>query len=361
MNGLERTLCALGRKEPDRVPIIEDPIDPRVIKALHGDISYADFVDQEDLDAIICSEDQKTEKLGSNIFRDEWGIVFRIGRDGIRYPIDGPIKSEHDLDHFCPPDPDAPWRFETLKRYVKRFKGEKAIILTGNEDFTFSRNLMGGMEKIFVNYILRPRFVRRLSEIVSDCKSKELNNAVDVGADILRTGDDYAGAKGSLMSPQHFREFILPYLQQAVKVAEQNNVPFIKHSDGNLWNLLDMIVDTGIDALNPLEPRAKMDIGEVKEKYGERIALVGNIDCAYLLPYGTKTEVIEAVKETIAKGSVDGGHILASSNSIHPGVNPENYRIMIQTAKRFGVYPLDPKMVQEYKNNNYIARFLDEE
>jgi len=99
-----------------------------------------------------------------------------------------------------------------------------------------------------------------------------------------------------------------------------------------------------------------VDIGEVKRHYGNHIALAGNIDCGELLSRGTPEEVVEAVKETLAKGGVGGGHILASSNSIHPAVKPKNYRAMVQTAREFGQYPLDPQMVEEYRTKNYIAR-----
>jgi uroporphyrinogen decarboxylase len=102
---------------------------------------------------------------------------------------------------------------------------------------------------------------------------------------------------------------------------------------------------------------AGMDIGEVKERYGHRIAVVGNVDCSILLPLGTEAEVIEAVKETIAKASVGGGHILSSSNSIHPAVKPENYGAMVTAAREHGKYPLDSKMVATCKSKNYSARF----
>jgi uroporphyrinogen decarboxylase len=180
--------------------------------------------------------------------------------------------------------------------------------------------------------------------------------AIDEGADIVLTGDDYAHRKAPIMSPKHFEEFVLPYLQEMVDVAIENDVPFIKHTDGNLWPIMDMIVDTGIDAIDPLEPIADMDIGRVKELYGDRIALAGNVDCGELLSRGTVEMVVEAVKETIAKASVGGGHILASSNSIHPAVKPENYKAMVEAGKKYGRYPLDEKMVCEYKNKSYIEK-----
>lgn len=80
----------------------------------------------------------------------------------------------------------------------------------------------------------------------------------------------------------------------------------MKHTDGNLWPIIDMIIDSGIDVLDPIEPIAGMDIGEVKEKYGRRIAVVGNVDCSYVLTFSSKEEVEEAVKETIAVSQAGG-------------------------------------------------------
>jgi len=330
MTGCERMMLALERKEPDRVPVWELIINQPVISSLYGDISYADFVEREDLDG------------------------------GLSYPLDGPIKSQKDLDKYSPPDPDALRRLKTLEDYVKRFKGEKAVVFLGHEAFEFSHYLMGGMDKLFISYVLNPDLAKNLAEMISKYKCRVLKNAVEVGADILLTGDDYAGRKGPFVSPEHFKEFILPYLKKAVNVAKENNVPFIKHTDGNLWSIMDMLIEAEIDALDPIEPIAGMDIGEVKKKYKDKICVVGNVDCSQLLPFGRKEEVEEAVKETIAKASVGGGHILASSNSIHPAVNPDNYRTMLNTARRWGTYPLDQKMVEEYRGKNYIAKFQRE-
>ncbi|RKY62802.1 MAG: hypothetical protein DRP95_00615 [Candidatus Latescibacterota bacterium] len=358
MTGRERMLTALRREEPDRVPVWELIVDRPVIKALYGDIPYEDFVEREDLDGITVVEDQRLEWLDGRTYRDEWGILWKIEPNGIAYPSGGPISDEKDLEHYDPPDPEAPWRLERLEKMVERFKGKKCIVFLGHEVFEFSHYLLGGMDKLFLAYYLNPDFVRRLSEVIWKYKGRVLERAAEAGADVLLTGDDYATRKGLLMSPGHFREFVLPYLARAVEVAHRHGLPFIKHTDGNLWEVLDDIVGAGIDALDPIEPLAGMDIGEVKVKYGDRIAVVGNVDCSILLPHGTPEQVEEAVKETIAKASPGGGHILASSNSIHPGVRPENYRAMIRAARKFGRYPLDPEMVARYRNRSYMKEIL---
>ncbi|MFW6162370.1 MAG: uroporphyrinogen decarboxylase family protein, partial [Planctomycetota bacterium] len=214
-----------------------------------------------------------------------------------------------------------------------------------------------GMDRLLMAYAVEPELARRLGRLVTDYKRRLCERAAEVGADVLLTGDDYANRKAPIMSPDHFRAFCLPYLREMVETAHRCGKPFIKHTDGNIWPILPDMIEAGIDAIDPLEPIAAMDIGEVKARYGDRIAVCGNVDCGELLSRGTPEQVVEAVKETLAKASPGGGHILASSNSIHPAVKPENYRAMLDTARRHGRYPLDEALVAEYRTRNYIAAY----
>jgi uroporphyrinogen decarboxylase len=69
--------------------------------------------------------------------------------------------------------------------------------------------------------------------------------------------------------------------------------------------------------------------------------VVGNIDCSFLLPFGTEEEVEKTVMETIQAAAPGGGYIMSSSNTIHPGVKAENYIAMVRAAKKYGKYPID--------------------
>lgn len=377
MNGYERFMAAARGEQPDRVPVWELIINRPVIEGLYPDmftprqkrryergsqgsfLLQADFVERDDLDGITVFEDGRSEWLTDDTYRDEWGIVWQVPDTGIPYVVQHPIADESDLDDYTPPDPDTDYRLESLQMAVERFKGERAVLFLGHDAFEFSHYLRG-LDNLLMDYVLNPDLVRRLARMVMDYKKRVLARAAEMGADILSTGDDYAHNFGPMMSPAHFEEFVLPHLQEAVDTAHEAGVPFMKHTDGNLWAILDMILDTGIDILDPIEPVAGMDIGRVKEQYGDRIALAGNVDCSYLLPRATPEEVEEAVKETLAKGGVGGGLILASSNSIHPAVKPENYQAMVDAAREYGRYPLDPEMVEEYRQKDYAARYRHE-
>lgn len=356
MNGYERMMTAVRGGQPDCVPLWELIVNRPVIEALHGDCSYFDFVEREDLDGVTIFEDQQIEERSEGVLVDEWGIHWKNDAAGIPYRVAGPVRSEADLDHYRAPDPYAAHRFKTLEEAVARFKGERAVVFLTHDAFEFSHYLFG-MENLLMAYALNPALAHRLARLVVDYKRRVLEGALEVGADIALTGDDYADNHAPLMSPVHFQEFVGPYLAEMVDTAHAGGVPFIKHTDGRLWPIMDQLLDTGLDCLDPIEPAAGMDIGDVKQKYGDRIAVAGNVDCSDLLSRGTPEQVVEAVKETLAKAAVGGGHILASSNSIHPAVKPENYAALVRAGREFGRYPLDPEMVQEYRTRNYISQW----
>lgn len=365
MNGYERFMAALRREVPDRVPVWELIVNQPTLSAW-GASSLEEFVEQEDLDAITVFEDMPLRAVDSPTDHadrghvvDEWGVVWGATEHGIPYPVSGPIRCAEDLKSYIPPDPEADYRLAALRSAVRRFKGHRAIVFLTHDAFEFPHYLRGGMDQLLLDYVDRPGLAHELAEMTLDFKIRLMRRAIAAGADVVVSGDDYAGRTGPLMSPKHFREYVLPYLQRSVQAAHDAGALYIKHTDGDIWRLIDLLIEAGIDALDPLEPIARMDIGEVKRRYGQRLALVGNIDCTELLPHASADEVENAVKETIAKAAPGGGYVLASSNSIHPGVNPQNYRTMVEAARRWGSYPLDPQFVARYATRNYIAALVN--
>jgi len=340
MNGLGRMLAALDLQEPDRIPTWELIINEPVITALAGPVSKEDFYESEDLDGISVFEDvRRIEWIDATSYRDEWGILWRIEPTGLAYPSGGPIRTPEDLAEYSPPDPNADHRLESLQRAVRRFGGSRAVVFACHEAFEFSHYLRG-MTTLLMDYYRNPGLARRLARIVTDYKKTVIARAIDAGADVVLTGDDYCNRNGPLMSVAHFERFVLPYLRETVGVARRRGVPYIKHTDGNIWPIFELMVDAGISAIDPLEPAAGMDIGKVKQEYGDRICLVGNIDCGELLSRRAPKDVVASVKETIAKAGQGGGYILSSSNSIHPAVRPHNYQAMVEAARHYGRYPL---------------------
>jgi len=167
--------------------------------------------------------------------------------------------------------------------------------------------------------------------------SKQL---IDVGIDIIGVGDDLADKHGPFLSPCVWRRLVKPGLGEIVKEVKRRGGLVFFHSDGNINSVLDDIVDIGFDGLHSMEPLAGMDIGAIKKKYGEKLCLLGNVDCSYTLCLATLPEVSRETREVIQKASPLGGHILCSSNSLHTAVKLENFLTMVATARKLGRYPI---------------------
>ncbi len=338
MTSEERVYRVLQRQVPDRVPHFEWVVDHRVREALLPDCkSHEDFAVRMGHDAIVVDLNYKKDRVGENRWLSEWGYVTQDTNEEHGIEVESPIKTMADFERFTPPDPHKPERFTAVEVAVQKYNRDKAVIVHLNDVFSLPRCLMG-MKELFMAIVIQPELVKALVEMSVNINLELAKEVVARGAKIVYTGDDFAYNKGPLMSPKHFREYFYPGLCRVMQGYKALGLYVIKHTDGNLWTILDMIIDSGIDCLDPIDPQAGMDLGEVKAKYGQRIALKGNVDCAKLMTFGTPDEVIEATKVALRKGMPGGGYILSSSNSIHSAVKPENYAAMLQTLREYGRY-----------------------
>jgi hypothetical protein len=231
---------------------------------------------------------------------------------------------------------------ESIRIAVERQKarGDDALFVMGAADIACP-TFLPFLPLFLETMVDEPSLVERYMEATTEGVLTILRAELDLGVDGILGAEDWCFAKSPLFSPQMFRRFMAPSLKRIVDECHRRGVPFIKHLDGNTTVLLDTLVDfVGIDGLHSIEPPAGMDIGWVKRKYGDRITLLGNIDCGHLLTFGSPEQVVAAVKQILRAASPGGGHVFASSNSIHSGVRPEIFRAMMNAVKQFGVYPI---------------------
>lgn len=345
MNSRERVIAALERREPDRVPYFECVIDHRVMQALLPGCDYFQFnewIGQDNVGQNRSSWSRESVEMideERGLFRDKWGVIRAFGPESTPAPVEGPIKSPDDLKRYTPPDPNADDVLGQIPEIVARYKGKKAVTAICRDAF-FNPAFLRGTEQYLMDMVDNPKLVHQLVEVCLSYDIPAMQRMVAAGVDVVVFGDDYADKNATLMSPKHFKEFVLPGLKRCVDAAHEAGAYVVKHTDGNIMGVLDMIVETGIDGLNPLEPAAGMDIGLIKHRYGDRVALVGNIDCGYLLSQAPVEQVRRVTLETIRTAAPGGGYCLSSSNSIHSSVRPENYMAMIDTLRQFGEYPI---------------------
>jgi uroporphyrinogen decarboxylase len=340
LTSAERVMRVLRREEPDRIPHFEWIIDRKVRDAICPGCTMEEFTVRMGLDAILAGPDFKKEQIGPKRTRNEWGVVSEKTTEEHGYPIEGPVKTMDDLRRYEPPDPHAPGRYASIERIVARYKGKLAVGVHLNDVFSIPRYLCG-FEGILMALAADPELVHGLVRLSVDVNLEMAAEVAKRGVDFIFTGDDYAATEGPFMSPAMFKEFLAGPLKRVVAGFHEQGLPIIKHSDGDIRPILGMILDSGIDCLDPIDPIAGLDIGKIKRKCGRRVALKGNVDCAHTLTFGTEQEVVEETKEVIRKAAKGGGLILSSSNSIHSAVKPGNYLAMWNAIRMFGRYPID--------------------
>ena len=319
---------------------MEMAIDWKVMKGL-GYSDYFAMIEGLDLDAVAVN--QVLYLLGlrrwaSRIvktYTDEWGVKRRFTGELLPFPVDHPVRTMENLAAYRPPDPAVNPLLKAI-RLAKKKCPNRAVVMLTRAVFAASWYLVG-LENLLISYITNPVFARTVSDMmVSYCKIL-IDLAVEAGVDVIILTDDYAHKTGGLMSPDQFRELVLPGFQEVVDEVKMRGAYCIKHTDGNIWEMIDPIVGTGIHGLGPLEPAAGMNLREVKDRYGGNLCLVGNVDVD-LLSRGTPAEITSVVVEKIRHLAPGGGYCLGSSNSIPDYVPIENYRAMVETALEYGKY-----------------------
>ena len=346
MKPVERVLAVLRHEEPDRVPHFEWVHDLDLIKTMTKGGDYFGLVELLDLDGVMTKPIYRKEPIGEGLWADEWGAVRRIGKDNYAMPVDdqAPIQSMADLEKWQPPDADALFRYENIKATIDRFGNERAIILQMRDVWSGPRDYIG-YAQLFINLKEQPDLVEGVVIKCVDHYIRVIERAAEMGVHIVFTGDDVADNRGPMFDPGLWESLFIPHFRRLVKAIHAAGLYHWKHSDGNMYPLLDSIVGAGSDGIDPIDPSGGMELSVVKAKYGNKVAIKGNVDQTELLMYGPPEKVVEEVKSCIRDAGIGGGYVCSSSNSIHSGVDPELYQVMVDTIHHYGRYPLDMDML----------------
>jgi uroporphyrinogen decarboxylase len=337
LTGEERIIRTLELRQADRVPHFEWYIDKKVINAISAGSDYVKFCYEMGIDAICIDCDFDKKLLDDGLIQDEWGMIKKDTGQSHAFPLDGPIRTLKDAEEYVPPDPFKPGRYDSVEKAVKKHSGKKAVVLHLNDVFSIPSRLMP-FDTFLIKVFEEPETIKALVKMSVDVNLKMAKEAVKRGIRVVYTGDDYAYNPGPVISPGQFRDIFYPELKRVVTGFKELGLLVIKHTDGNIMPILDMIIDSGFDCLDPIDPIAGMDLRKMKAGYGSRICLKGNVDCSITLSFKSEEEVIEETKACLEAAMTGGGYILSSSNSIHSAVKPQNYLAMLDTLRKFGKY-----------------------
>jgi uroporphyrinogen decarboxylase len=162
---------------------------------------------------------------------------------------------------------------------------------------------------------------------------------IGAGAEAVFMCADYCFNDGPWLSPPMFRQFITPFLKRNIAEFRKAGAYPVKHTDGDLMPILDQLVECEPAAIHSLDPMAGVDIREVKRLYGDRVALMGNVNCAQVQA-GTRDEIVASARYCLEHGGVaQGGYFYCTSNCIFKGVPLENYFLMLDVRREYGLQP----------------------
>jgi hypothetical protein len=365
---LDRVLKALSFREPDRIPRFDlfwqEFIDKWAKeKGLAGDANINEYYD---LDFVQCvmNEDPRVKSFtliergpDYTVFKSGFGCTCRKA-DYSPMPayLGFEVSSADEYASFAFDDPNDERRYiepsanilssagnvvaPSFSDQMAAAEGKFArmgLVLEGQEFMWRIR----GMQDLFLDLMLEEKKVKKMLDRVESFEIQLGLNQIKMGVDLMFIGGDVAYDKGMFYSPDTWRSFFKPLLYtmcHEFKKAKPD-IKLLYHGCGDAREVYDDLIECGVDAYQSLEVKAGLDVVELKKKYRNRLAFVGNIDVRDVLT-GDKEALEQFVLRRLnaAKG---GGYIPMSDHSVPDNVPVENYDYYMKLLARYGNYPLN--------------------
>ena len=382
----ERVKTALAHKEPDRIPFdiggtMVTGINVNALRNLQKHLGLSEDVSIRDkITQMADTGDEIIEKLKIDIKNvspehpSKQGIARDLGLQGHHYrlidefgmgwqmPVDGglyydlyhsPFKDAQtvkDIEDYPWPDPLDPARFANLKSKADHivYNEKKAYVLGRMSAGMWEHAMwMTGYEKFFSDMIMNEKLVHAIMSKLLEIKMQYWKKALEtVGENVLvvSTADDLGSQRGLLVSLQLYKKLIWPYhkrLFQFIKQKAKSKVYIFFHNDGAIWETLPLLIEAGVDIINPWQVNcAGMDdTRKFKKEYGKDLTIWGgSCDTQHVLPFGTPQEVRDETRRRIEDLAPGGGFIFAPIHVIQGGVPPENIMSWWETLQEYGAY-----------------------
>ncbi len=382
----ERVLAVLDHGEPDRVPIILGTSNTTTMKMapykrlkalLNIDAPDSYLYDWPELGSALPDE-TTLQRLGSDargvhdrfpadVYQynrtrplhepciDDWGIGQIEVEPGKWFPGLHPLDQADelsDIESYPWPNMDDPSRIAHVAGFAHQLAQDNryAIIGTPWLLFPFERACsLQGLDKFLLNMALNPEFAAALLEKIAFLCKQLMGHFLDAlgdDIDVIKIGDDLGTQNNLLISPRMYRTMLKPLHADFIAfIKERTSAKVFFHSDGDIFDLLDDLVEIGVDILNPIQTSAgKMaDLDALKKRFGRELVFCGAIDTQHILPHGSPDQVRAEVRRVIQLLAPGGGYMLAPVHTIMDEVPPENIVAMVDAVQEYGNYPLKTK------------------
>ncbi len=359
MKHRERVMAALAHERPDRCPM-QVSFTPEFARRVKGELQLKDEEGHNphgggntyaleralDEDMLLTSigwanSYYATETYSQDglTYTDEWGIGWRnspyetrFGRGFYTEIVGHPLADDQALLTYQPPDPNRPELYAEAESVLKSYQDEYWIVGVTVTTIFETAWALRGYEQILVDMVTDPDLVDRLLDIPFNYHLTAAARLVEMGVDMIWTGDDIGAQDRMLFSPATWRRFLKPRMATFVSTLKKIN-PGVKvayHSDGYIYPIIPDLVEIDIDVLNPIQPRS-MDPARIKQDFGRELCFWGSIDEQHTLPFGTPEEVRQEVLARLQTIGRDGGLILGPTHHVQLDTPLENFWAMVKT------------------------------
>ena len=226
---------------------------------------------------------------------------------------------------------------ERVSAAIHHRTADRAVIGTFTFGAYFVASFVRGMEYLMMDFAMRTDYADHLIRTITE----KMLLALDImlgkhsdGIDIVFMADDYCFQRVPLFSPAVFKRHIQPYLRQVAKRCHRKNKKFLLHCCGGVRPLLPMIIDAGVDMLEPIQIRAAgMESRQLKKDFGKHLCFYEGMDLQQVLCQGTPRRVADEVQQLIDALGDQGGYILGPGHTyIQTDAPLENILAMYNTA-----------------------------
>jgi uroporphyrinogen decarboxylase len=341
MTAKQRVMAAADHKPSDRTPLTFDA-QPEVYDALHrhlGTETGEQLFDRLHVDTWFVGPRPVPPEGEGSI----WGFRSREVRyDGGSYwelawsPLAGKDSLADIRRHRWPADEAMDFSAVPAEAAAHR---DRAVIGGFGWGAFFRAFYVRGMENLLLDFALRPKYAECLIETITERNLFFLDRLLEAAGpdlDIVYVADDYCSQDAPLVSPEAFRRFIVPYVSATADRVHQAGKKLLLHCCGAVRPLLGMIIDAGVDILEPIQVRAAgMDAAGLKRDFGRDLCFYGGVDLQRVLP-GPRRGVADEVRRLIDALGQDGGYILGPGHTyIQVDAPLENILTMYDTARRY--------------------------
>jgi len=362
MTSKERVLTALEHKEPDRIPITASFTPETALRlenflGLNRDEQITLHGGGYELDRILGVDILQTAVgvaanyyLNYEEYTDNWGITWKRiyyntknGKGSYTEMVGHPLADNSSINSYIPPDPLDEINYTQAKKLLKDYGKEYAIMgVVVATIFESAWYLRGSIDKLLLDFVTNEELANKILDIPMNYHLEAGKKLIDMGCDLIWTGDDVGMQKNLIMSPAMWRKFLKHRMAKMYSEFRKinKNIKIAYHSDGFIEPIIDDFVEIGLDILNPLQPQA-INISSLKKRYGKNLSFWGGIDIQKTLPFGTVEDITNEVKKRIRELGEGGGYIIAPSHHIQLDTSVENIMAFFDAAKKYGKYPLN--------------------